>query len=104
VAILGMTVTRVRAANGGHAQLTLRRVRDVLDGIAFDRGDLAESVTEGDRVDVVGRLVSRRFGGFETLQIEIRDVSASGHHAEAAAILALEGDGAAEPALAGGRA
>ena len=37
VAVLGLTVTRVRAATGGHSQLTLRRERDVLDGIAFGR-------------------------------------------------------------------
>jgi hypothetical protein len=47
-----------------------------------------DTVREGDRVDVVGRLVSRRFGGYESLQVEIRDVVASGFHAEAAAILA----------------
>jgi single-stranded-DNA-specific exonuclease len=87
VAILGLTVTRVRAATGGHAQLTLRRVRDVLDGIAFDREDLVTSVAEGDRVDVVGRLTSRLWGGLETLQIEIRDVAISGSHPDAAAIL-----------------
>ena len=59
VAVLGLTVTRVRAATGGHTQLTLRRERDVLDGIAFGRADLAETVHEGDRVDVVARLASR---------------------------------------------
>ena len=37
VAVLGLTVTRVRAATGGHSQLTLKRERDVLDGIAFGR-------------------------------------------------------------------
>jgi single-stranded-DNA-specific exonuclease len=88
VAILGLTVTRVRAATGGHTQLTLKRVLDVVDGIAFDRADLAESVSEGDRIDVVGRLASRSFGGRESLQIEIRDVARSGSHPEAAAILA----------------
>jgi single-stranded-DNA-specific exonuclease len=88
VAILGLTVTRVRAATGGHTQLTLRRVVDVVDGIAFDRPDLTESVAEGDRLDVVGRLVSRRFGGLESLQVEIRDVAPSGSHPKAAAILA----------------
>ena len=88
VAILGLTVTRVRAASGGHAQITLRRVLDVIDGIAFDRADLVESVREGDRVDVVGRITSRRFGGLESLQIDIRDVAPSGLHPEAARILA----------------
>ena len=67
VASLGMTVQRVRAANGGHTQLVLRRERDVVDGIAFGRPDLAESIKEGDRIDVIARLASRTFGGLETL-------------------------------------
>lgn len=87
VAVLGLTVTRVRAATGGHSQLTLRRDRDVLDGIAFGRSDIADVVREGDRVDVVARLTSRRFGGFESLQLDIRDVATSGSHIEAAGIL-----------------
>jgi single-stranded-DNA-specific exonuclease len=92
VAVLGLTVTRIRPATGGHSQLTLKRERDVLDGIAFGRSDLAETVQVGDRVDVVGRLSSRRFGGFESLQLEIRDVATSGSHPEAAAILAAATD------------
>jgi len=95
VAVLGLTVTRVRAAAGGHTQLTLRRERDVLDGIAFGRPDIAEVVREGDRLDVVARLTSRRFGGYESLQLDIRDVSTSGSDPHAATVLA-EG---AEPPL-----
>ena len=102
VAILGLTVVRVRAATGGHSQLTLRRERDVLDGIAFGRPDLAETVGEGDRLDVVGRITSRAFGGLESLQVEIRDACASGWHPEAAAIIGRRGAaapaGAASPA------
>jgi single-stranded-DNA-specific exonuclease len=95
VAVLGLTVTRIRPATGGHSQLTLKRERDVLDGIAFGRPDLAETVQIGDRVDVVGRLSSHRFGGFESLQVEIRDLATSGSHLEAAAILSAAGaDGA----------
>jgi single-stranded-DNA-specific exonuclease len=90
VAVLGMTVVRAREASGGHSQLVLRRDRDVVDGIAFGRPELA-TLVEGDRVDVVGRLMSRSFGGFESLQIEIRDVATSGLHPEAAAILAASG-------------
>jgi single-stranded-DNA-specific exonuclease len=93
VAVLGLTVTRIRPATGGHSQLTLKRELDVLDGIAFGRSDLAETVQVGDRVDVVGRLASRRFGGFESLQLEIRDVATSGSHPEAAAILAAANTG-----------
>ena len=83
IVVLGLTVTRVREANGGHSQLTLRRSLDVLDGIAFGRPDLAETVHEGDVLDVVARLVSRTFGGFETLQLEIRDAATAGMHDEA---------------------
>ena len=47
VAVLGLTVQRVRAASGGHTQLVLRRERDVLDGIAFGRPDLAAGARGG---------------------------------------------------------
>jgi single-stranded-DNA-specific exonuclease RecJ len=97
VAVLGLTVTRVRAATGGHSQLTLRRERDVLDGIAFGRPDIAEVVREGDRLDVVARLTSRRFGGYESLQLDIRDIATSGSHPTSAALLAARG----VPVLAG---
>ncbi len=95
VAVLGLTVTRVRVAGDDHTSLTLRRDRDVLDGIAFGRADIATLVQEGDRIDVVARLASRMFGGFESLQLEIRDAAPSGSHPEAAAVLG------APPALAG---
>ncbi|OGN81949.1 MAG: single-stranded-DNA-specific exonuclease RecJ [Chloroflexi bacterium GWC2_73_18] len=78
LAVLGVEVVRVRAANGGHTQLTLRKGLEVLDGIAFGRPDLAGAVAPGDRLDVVGRLASRSFGGFESLQLEIRDAATSG--------------------------
>lgn len=75
LAVLGATVTRVRPANGGHTQLTLRRERDVIDAIAFGRDDLVGRLAEGETVDVVGRLSSRTFQGFESLQLEVRDVA-----------------------------
>jgi len=33
---------------------------------------------EGDRIDVVARASSRQFGGFESVQLEVIDVSAEG--------------------------
>ncbi len=77
--ITGLTVARVRLANGGHTQLTLRKGTEVLDGICFGRADLAEMVHEGDAIDVAARLMSRSFGGYETLQLELRDVAPAGH-------------------------
>ena len=97
VAVLGLTVTRVRLAADEHTSLTLRRDRDVLDGIAFGRADIAALVQEGDRIDVVARVASRVFGGFESLQLEIRDAAPSGSHPEAASVLA----GLLLPAAAG---
>ncbi len=98
VAVLGLTVMRVRRAGDGHTSLTLRRSRDVLDGIAFGRADIADLVHEGDRIDVVARLTSRRFGGLESLQLEIRDAALSGAHPEADAFLP---DERAQPVVAG---
>jgi single-stranded-DNA-specific exonuclease len=88
VAILGLTVVRAREASGGHSQLVLRRERDVLDGIAFGWAELAGAVHEGDRLDVVARLASRRFGGFESLQLEIRDAAPAGLRPIATAAIA----------------
>lgn len=87
VAVLGLTVMKVREAGGGHTQLVLRRRLDVLDGIAFGWPELSRQVVEGEVIDVVAQLRSRRFGGIESLQLEIRDAALSGHHAEARAIL-----------------
>jgi single-stranded-DNA-specific exonuclease len=92
VGVLGLTVSRVRPANGGHTQLTLRREKDVLDGIAFGRADLADGLQEGDRVDVVARLASRAFGGFESIQLEVRDLAPTGFHREAREILQPPGE------------
>jgi single-stranded-DNA-specific exonuclease len=103
VAVLGLTVKKVREAGGGHTQLVLKRRLDVLDGIAFGWPELSRAVAEGDVIDVVAQLRSRRFGGIESLQLEIRDAAPSGHHPEARAILdapVAVGPGTAMPAAA----
>jgi single-stranded-DNA-specific exonuclease len=82
VGVAGLVVTRVRPTAGDHTQLTLRKGIEVLDGIAFERADLIESVSEGDQLDVVARLASRTFGGYESLQLELRDVGPAGTLAE----------------------
>jgi len=78
VGIAGLVVVRVRAASGGHVQLTLRKGRDVIDAICFGRADLAGQVKEGQEIDVVARLGARVFAGLETLQLDVRDVAAAG--------------------------
>ena len=78
VGLAGFVVTRVRRVRGDNTQLTLRRDRDVVDAICFGRSDLAESLQEGMPIDVVARLSSRAFGGFELLQLDVRDVAPAG--------------------------
>ena len=79
VGFAGLVVSRARLASGGHTQITLRKGRDVVDGIGFGRADLAEQLVEGQVVDVAAHLGSRTFAGLETLQLEIRDVAPAGH-------------------------
>ncbi len=82
VAVRGLRVVRVRSAKGGATQLVLGRTRDVLDAVAFRRPDLAEMLHEGDRIDVVARASARHFGGFESVQLEVIDVSCEGAQLE----------------------
>ena len=96
VGITDLAVARVRPAGEEHASLVLRKEREVLDAIAFERADLLGLVAEGDRVDVVARLGSRAFGGYESLQLDVRDVAPAGHLAAVAAGVAPE----PEPRLA----
>jgi single-stranded-DNA-specific exonuclease len=88
IVVEGLIVTRVRSVAGGHAQLTFRRDLDVIDAIAFGRGDLADAVSIDERVDVVATLGSRTFAGLETMQLEVRDVATTGIHAASSAIAA----------------
>jgi single-stranded-DNA-specific exonuclease len=78
LAITGLRVVRVRPAAGGHSQLVLGRRNDVLDGVAFRRADLPGMLAEGDRIDVIAQASSRSFGGFESIQLQVLDVSAEG--------------------------
>jgi single-stranded-DNA-specific exonuclease len=99
----GLVVTRVRSAGSGHTQLTVRKGAEVLDAIAFERGDLIERVREGDRLDVAARLMSRTFAGFESLQLEVRDVARAGH-LRAARLAAAPDTAVDAPATTGGAA
>ena len=76
--LTGFSVIRARSATGGHTQLVLGRGRDVLDAVAFRRPDLATSLREGDRIDIVAHAASRRFGGFESIQLNVLDVATAG--------------------------
>jgi len=78
VCVAGLEVLRTRLVTGDHTQLTVRKGLEVLDVIAFGWPELAGEVIPGERIDAVVRLASRVFGGFESLQLELRDVAPSG--------------------------
>jgi hypothetical protein len=65
----------------------------VVDGISFGRADLAGQLAEGLEIDVVARLVSRVFGGLETLQLEVRDAAPAGSLRNMRAIVAAGAGG-----------
>lgn len=79
IGVAGLVVRRVRAANGGHAQLTLEKGNEVVDAICFGRGDLAERLRPGQAIDVAGRITRRTWGGVESLRIDVADVAPAGH-------------------------
>jgi single-stranded-DNA-specific exonuclease len=98
--LTGLRVVRARSATGGHTQLVLGRGRDVLDAVAFRRPDLATSLREGDRIDIVAHVASRRFGGFESIQLEVLDVAAAGLEAAVSSHDAASGATAASSGTA----
>ena len=102
VGIAGLVAGRVRAVTGGHTQMTLRKGNEVIDAISFGRADLADSVVEGATVDVVARLRSRSFGGYESLQLELRDVGPAGWLAAAARGVSSAQEDGTESDLASG--
>ena len=87
VAVLGLTVTRAREADGGHSQLVLRRRLDVLDGIAFGWPELSREVAEGDVIDIVCAAAEPAVRRHRVAPARDPDAAPTGHHAEARAIL-----------------
>ncbi len=39
---------------------------------------MATALAEGDVIDVVARITSRSFGGYESIQLDVRDVAPAG--------------------------
>lgn len=64
-------------SEGKHLKLTLRDQNYVMDGIAFNLGELANQYLIGDKVDVVGVLEINTFNGNESVQMNIKDIRKS---------------------------
>ncbi len=66
--------------NGRHLKLTLddSPTGAVIDGIAFNRGDYAEFLAHGDRLDLVYMLEANEWQGRQSLQMNIQDLRPAG--------------------------
>lgn len=64
-------------SEGKHIKLTLKDNNFYIDSIGFNLGHLAEEYQIGDKVDVVGSLEINKFGGRESVQINLKDLRKS---------------------------
>ena len=59
---------------GDHLQISLRQGGKVIKGIAFNRGDLADVLREGQRIDVAVEPSFNEWNGRVSVEVQIRDV------------------------------
>lgn len=64
-------------SEGKHLKVTLKDQNYLMDGIAFNLGELANQFLIGDKVDVVGVLEINSFNGNENVQMNIKDIRKS---------------------------
>lgn len=64
-------------SEGKHIKLTLKDNNFYIDSIGFNLGHLAEEYQIGDKVDVVGSLEINKFGGRESVQVNLKDLRKS---------------------------
>lgn len=76
--IRNLKIDSIRAlSEGRHLKLTLRDENFVINAIGFELGYLAEEYRIGDRIDVVGTLEINSFNGFNSIQINMKDIRKS---------------------------
>ncbi len=73
-----LKIDSIRAlSEGKHLKLTLKDSNNMINGIGFNIGHLAEEYRIGDKIDVAGVLEINSFNGVETMQINIKDIMRS---------------------------
>ncbi len=76
--IRNLKIESIRAiTEGEHLKLSLRDKHLQIDAIGFHMGEYTEHYKLGDKVDVLGNLEINSFGGIESIQINIKDMSKS---------------------------
>lgn len=64
-------------SEGKHIKLTLKQNNTIVSSIGFNLGKIAEEYKLGDKVDVVGMLELNAFNGYESIQINLKDIKKS---------------------------
>ena len=64
-------------SEGKHLRLTLRDSNRLINAIGFNKGNLSEEYTIGDKIDVLGVLEVNSYNGNELIQINIKDIRKS---------------------------
>ena len=73
-----LRIDSIRAlTEGKHLKLTLKDNNTIVSAIGFNLGYLAEEYRIGDKIDAVGTLEINSFNGFDTIQINLRDLMKS---------------------------
>jgi len=73
-----LKIDSIRAlSEGKHLKLTLKDSNNMINGIGFNIGYLAEEYRIGDKIDVAGVLEINSFNGVESMQINIKDIMRS---------------------------
>ncbi len=73
-----LKIDSIRAlTEGKHIKLTLKDANYRINAIGFNLGHLANEYRIGDKIDIVGTIEINTFNGYETLQINIKDIMRS---------------------------
>ncbi|GAB6990917.1 single-stranded-DNA-specific exonuclease RecJ [Paenibacillus pini] len=67
--------TRKMGREGNHLKLVLQQGSYKLEAVAFGRGDVADMLTEGDMLDVLGELSVNEWNGSRKPQLMLQDLS-----------------------------
>lgn len=73
-----LKIDSIRAlSEGKHLKLTLKDGNTVIQAIGFNMGALSTEYLIGDKIDMIGTLEINRFNGFESVQMNLKDIRKS---------------------------
>ena len=64
-------------SNDKHLKLNVKDDNCVFNAIAFNMGDRKDSIRMGDKVDILHYLELNRYNGFESVQLNVKDIKKS---------------------------